>query len=168
MAPRLRKLALTAHIAASVGWLGAVAGFLGLALVGMSSDEAETVRAAYIAMDATGWSVLVPFALASFLTGIVESLITKWGLFQHYWVVFKLSITVIATTVLLLYTQTLEQFANQATGGSRDLAGLRSASPVLHSAAGLVLLLAATALAVYKPRGVTRYGWRKGLEQGPR
>ena len=168
MAPRLRKLALTAHIAASVGWLGAVAGFLGLALVGMSSDDAETVRAAHIAMDATGWFVLVPFALASFLTGIVESLITKWGLFRHYWVVFKLSITVIATTVLLLYTETLEQFANRATGGSGDLAGLRSASPVLHSAAGLVLLLAATALAVYKPRGVTRYGWRKGLEQGPR
>ena len=167
LGPGLRRLALTAHVVSSVGWLGAVAGFLGLAVVGLRSRDVETVRAAYVAMDATGWFVLVPFALASFLTGIVQSLATKWGLFRHYWVVIKLSITVVATAILLLYTQTLQQLADRATG-SGGLADMRSSSPVLHSAAALVLLLAATALAVYKPRGVTRYGWRKSLEQRPR
>lgn len=168
MAPAVRKLALTAHIASSVGWLGAVAGFLGLALVGLRSDDPDTVRAAYIAMDATGWFVLVPFALASLVTGIVESLSTKWGLFRHYWVVIKLSITLVATVVLLLYTETLELLADRATAGSGAPVGLPSSSPVLHSAAALVLLLAATCLAVYKPRGVTRYGWRKSLQDRPR
>ena len=168
LGPGLRRLALTAHVVSSVGWLGAVAGFLGLAVVGVRSRDVETVRAAYVAMDATGWFVLVPFALASLLTGIVQALGTKWGLFRHYWVVIKLSITVVATAILLLYTQTLQQLADRASGGVGGLAAMRSSSPVLHSAAALVLLLAATALAVYKPRGVTRYGWRKGLEQRPR
>jgi hypothetical protein len=168
MTPGARKLALTAHIASSVGWLGAVACFLGLALVGLRSGDPGTVRAAYVAMDATGWFVLVPFALASLITGVVESLSTKWGLFRHYWVVIKLSITLVATVVLVLYAETLELLADRATAGSGAAVGLPSSSPVLHSAAALVLLLAATGLAVYKPRGVTRYGWRKSLQERPR
>lgn len=71
MGPRLRKLALTAHVVSSVGWLGAVAGFLALA----------------------------------------------------------------------------------------------NASPVLHSGGALIVLLAAATLAIYKPRGVTRYGRRKQRDQ---
>jgi hypothetical protein len=35
---------------------------------------------------------------------------------------------------------------------------LRSPSPVLHAGAALLLLLLATGLAVYKPRGLTRFG----------
>jgi Polyketide cyclase / dehydrase and lipid transport len=38
-------------------------------------------------------------------------------------------------------------------------------SPTPHAAAALVLLLAATTLAIYKPRGVTRYGQRKQHRQ---
>nr|MBA2531168.1 hypothetical protein [Nocardioidaceae bacterium] len=55
LGPRLRKLALTAHITSSVGWLGAVACFLALAVAGLTSQDARTVRAAYIAMESTGW-----------------------------------------------------------------------------------------------------------------
>ena len=111
LTPRLRKFALTAHITCSVGWLGAVAGFLALALVGLTNNDDQTVRAAYVAMDSTGSFVLVPLALASLLTGLVQSLGTKWGLFRHYWVVFKLLMNVFATVLLLLYLQTLTDLA---------------------------------------------------------
>ena len=40
MSPRLRKLALTAHVTFSVGWLGAVAAFLALSIAGQ--DEPKT------------------------------------------------------------------------------------------------------------------------------
>jgi len=36
---------------------------------------------------------------------------------------------------------------------------------VIASAAALAALLAATTLGVYKPRGLTSYGWRKLQEQ---
>jgi hypothetical protein len=167
MGPRLRKLALTAHVTSSVGWLGAVAGFLALAVAGLTSQDAGTVRAAYLAMELMGWFVLVPLALASLLTGLVQSVGTQWGLFRHYWVVFKLLINLFATIVLLLYTQTLSSLADVAetTFSSDDLGVLRSPSPVLHAGAALLLLLVATTLALYKPRGLTPYGQRRH-EQG--
>jgi hypothetical protein len=164
MSPRLRKLALTAHVASSVGWLGAVAGVLALAVAGLTSQDAQTVRAAYIAMEFSAWFALVPLTVASLLTGLVQSLGTRWGLFRHYWVVAKLAINVVATVILLMYTQTLSSLADVAAQTSLsgdDLGGLRSPSPVLHAGAALLLLLAATTLAVYKPRGMTRYGWRR-------
>ena len=159
--PRLRKLVLTAHITTSVGWLGAVACFLALAVAGLTSQEPRTVRAAYIAMEATGWFVLLPLALASLLSGLVQGLGTKWGLFRHYWVVAKLLITVVATAVLLLYLQTLGYFADIASESDAGVGGLRSPSPMLHAGAALLLLLAAVTLSVFKPAGLTRYGWRK-------
>ena len=169
MSPRLRKFALTTHIVASVGWLGAVAAFLALAIVGVASDERQTVVSAYIAMEATGWFILVPLAIAALVSGLVQALGSKWGLFRHYWVLAKLLITVVATIVLLLYMQTLGTFADiaESTSSPADLDRLRSASPVLHASGALVLLLTAAGLSVYKPRGITRYGWRKQQERRP-
>jgi hypothetical protein len=118
-------------------------------------------------MELIGWYALVPLALASLLTGLVQALGTTWGLFRHYWVVFKLLINLFATIVLLLYTQTLDHFADLAAE-TDDLGVLRGPSPVLHAAAALLLLLVATTLAVYKPRGMTPYGQRKQREQSAR
>lgn len=170
MTPGLRKFVLTAHVSASVGWVGAVVAFLGLATAGLTSEDAQTVRAVYLTMELVGWYALVPLALASLLTGLAQSLSTQWGLLRHYWVVFKLLINVFATIVLLIYTQTLDHFADIAAETalpSGDLSGLRSSSPLLHAAAALFLLLVATTLAVYKPRGLTPYGQRKQRDQRP-
>jgi hypothetical protein len=165
MAPRVRKLALTAHVVASVGWLGAVAGFLGVSIVGLTSHEAETVRGTYRVMEPAAWLVLVPLALASLLTGLIQSLGTTWGLFRHYWVLFKLLINVVATTVLLVYMETFRLMADVAADPTTELAEVRNPSPLLHAGAALLLLLVATTLAVYKPRGMTPYGRRKQREQ---
>ena len=67
----LRKLVLTAHITFAVGWLGAVAGFLALAIAGLTSQDAQTVRSAYLAMDLTARFVIVPLSFAPLLTGPV-------------------------------------------------------------------------------------------------
>lgn len=168
MSPAVRRAALTAHITASVGWLGAVVAFLGLAVVGLVSGDAETVRGAYLVMEPVGWFVLVPLALASLFTGLVQSLGTTWGLFRHYWVVFKLLINLFATLVLLMYMQTLDELARTAAEqpvSSGDLSELRNPSPLLHAVLALLLLLVAATLAVFKPRGMTPYGQRKLRER---
>ena len=154
LTPRLRKLTLTAHVTASVGWLGAVIAFLVLSITGLTSQDPQTVRGATLVMELTGWVVLVPLSLASLLTGLVSSLGSTWGLFRHYWVLFKLAINLVATTVLLLYMRTLADLAGVAAETplpSSGLHGLRDPSPTLHAAAALLLLLAATTLAIYNP-----------------
>jgi uncharacterized membrane protein len=161
MTSGLRKFALTAHVTSSVGWLGAVVGFLALVVAALTSQDDQTVRAAYLTMELIGWFAIVPLALASLLTGLVMSLGTKWGLFRHYWVLFKLLLTILATIVLLLNMQTVSFLAGVA--GSADIGGLRG--ELLHSGGGLLVLLVTTILSVYKPRGMTRYGWRKQHEE---
>lgn len=165
MPPRLRRFMLTAHVVSSVGWLGAVAASLVLGLAGLTSRDAETLRAAYLSMELIGWFVLVPLSLASLLTGLVQALGTRWGLFRHYWVVFKLVINVFAAAVLLLYMQTLGYLAGVAASAGSDLSELESPSAALHAGGALLLLLLAAMLSVYKPRGLTRYGQRRQHEQ---
>lgn len=164
MTPRLRKLTLIAHITSSVGWLGAAIVVLALAITATTSQDVDIVRAAHLATQVIGWTVLIPLAFASLLTGLVQSLGTAWGLFRHHWVLLKLAMTVLATVVLLLYTETLDYLAGiaaQDTLSPTDLVMLRTPSVVLHSGAALVLLLTAATLSVLKPQGMTRYGRRR-------
>ena len=168
MTPGLRKFALTAHVTASVGWLGAVAGFLALAVAGLASPDTQMVRAAYVAMDLIGWFVIVPLSLASLLTGLIQALGTTWGLFRHYWVLLKFLINILATLLLLLHmrpTTYLARAATETTFWGADLHGLRI-QLVVDAGAALLALLVATTLSVYKPRGMTPYGHRKRQEQG--
>ncbi|MDQ2791915.1 MAG: hypothetical protein DLM60_23735 [Pseudonocardiales bacterium] len=167
MTPRLRKFALTAHVTSSVGWLGAIAAFLALAIIGLTSQDAQMVRGVYPAMTAIGWFILVPLSLACLLTGLIQALGTSWGLFRHYWVLFKLAINLVATILLLVHVQVASKVADAAaaTGlSSGDLLGMRI--QLLSDTSGaLVVLLVAITLSVYKPKGLTRYGWRKRHEQ---
>ena len=165
--PRLRKFALTAHVTSSVGWLGAVAGFLALAVAGLTSRDAQTVRSVYLVMDLTAWYVIVPLCLASLLTGLVSSLSTTWGLFRHYWVLLKILITIPSSLMLLVHMQPISYMAGVAANtpfSIVDLHGLKI-QLVIEAAAAVLVLLVATALSVYKPKGMTRYGWRKLREQ---
>ena len=160
--PRLRKLALTAHVATAVGWLGAVVVFVGLAVVGLASEDPRTVRGAYLVMEPAARFVLVPLAFASLVTGLVQSLGSTWGLVRHYWVVFKLLINVVATVVLLVYMKTFGSMAAVAGDRTSDLEVVRNPSPLIHASLALTLLLIATLLAVFKPPGLTPYGRRQG------
>jgi hypothetical protein len=167
MSPGVRRFALTIHIAASVGWLGAVGCFLALALAGLNSRDAQTVRAVYIASDLTTWSVIVPLGLASLVTGVVQALGTPWGLFRHYWVAAKLLLTALATGLLLLHTRPIRSMADAAARTELRADDLRGVRVQLAADAGaaLLVLLGVTALSVYKPQGLTRYGWRKRREE---
>lgn len=167
MPPGLRKFALVAHVTCSVGWLGAVAAFLALAITGLTSQEEPIVRAAYVAMDLTTSLVIVPLSLASTATGLLQSLGTTWGLFRHYWVLAKLVITIPSTIILLTHTRPIHSMAMAAADlplSSGDLRELRVQLAVTAGAA-LLALLVTTTLSVVKPRGLTPYGWRKQREQ---
>ena len=159
---------LTAHVTASLGWLGALAVFLAHAVASLSSQDEQIVRAACVGMGIAAWFVVLPLSLASLLTGLVQALGSAWGLFRHYWVLFKLVLTAVATSVLLLKLAPISYLADaaaQATFSDDDLIGLRT-SLMIHAAGGLLVLVAAATLGLYKPSGVTRFGARKRLEEG--
>lgn len=167
MKPGLRKLVRTAHVTFTLGWLGAVAGFLALGITGLSSRDSQMMNAAYLGMDVITRFVIVPLSLAPLvLTGPLLSLGTPWGLFRHYWIIVKLVINILSTIILLVHLQPISYLSRAALKGALSQAdrGLQI-QMVVASGAGLLALLVATALAVYKPRGMTAYGWRKQYEE---
>jgi hypothetical protein len=162
--PGLRKFALTAHITTSVGWLGAAVGFLAHAIAGLTSQDAQMVRAAYLVMELTGWYVLVPLSLASLATGLIQSLGTKWGLFRHYWVLAKFLLTLVATIILLTFMRGFSGLVSVALDSELSGVNLGSghgaASPVVHASAGILVLLVCVTLSIYKPWGKTPWDRR--------
>lgn len=166
MSPGLRKLTLSAHLTLSVGWLGAVAAYTALDVTAATSHEPQVLRAAYLGMGLVAGWVIVPLALASLLTGVIISAGTKWGLFRHWWVVISLLLTMVATLVLLVETSTINALAGMAADPSTSSDELRSmGSTLVHSVGGTVVLLVVLLLNVFKPRGLTPYGWRKVREE---
>jgi len=167
LSSRLRKLALTVHITASVGWLGAVAAFLALALMGLTSPDIQLMRSAYLVMSLLAWYVILPLCLASLATGILQSLGTVWGLFRHYWVLLKLIVNALSTVILLIHLQPIKYLSSVATGitpSGGEYWPVR-VQMVIASSAALLALVVATTLSVYKPQGLTPYGWRKQHER---
>src|SRR5688572_23802580 len=102
-APRLRRVLLSVHIVGSVGWIGAAAAYLALGAAAGTARDVQTVRAGWIAMELTGWFVIVPLAVSALITGVLLALGTPWGLFRHLWVVISLVLTALSLGLVLLH-----------------------------------------------------------------
>jgi hypothetical protein len=160
MNPGVRKFVLSVHLTFSIGWIGAVVAYLTLGVAAVTNEEVETVRAMWTAMEIIGWYAIVPLALASLFTGLVMAFGTKWGLFRHYWVLISFVLTVFATAVLLVHMPSVSStadIAQEAEGAALEALG----GDLGHPAIGLVVLLGVLVLNMYKPPGLTHYGWRK-------
>jgi hypothetical protein len=167
MTPRLRKVAFLMHVTFSVGWLGSVVAYLALAVGGLTGRDAMLARSAYISMEFIGWAVIVPFSLATLLSGLVQSLGTDWGLFRHYWITVKFFLASAGSLILLFHMRVVGQMSGVAKTTSLDIGnfgGLRI-QLVVHAVGGLFLLIAATVLSIYKPWGMTPYGRLKQQEK---
>jgi hypothetical protein len=164
----VRKLLLTTHLVASLGWFGGAAGILALAIAALASTTGA--GAMYQATEVLWRSVIMPFSLAALVTGVVQALGTQWGLFRHYWVLTKFVITSGAVLLFLLHTNSLlPALACAAMDGSAIVVeghvhGHGGIPPRVHLvvAAGgtLLLLLVTTMLSVYKPWGRTKFAGR--------
>lgn len=134
MPPRVRRALLVVHVASSVGWLGAIAAYIALNVPVLTAADVQLVRAAHLMMAPVAWYAVVPLAVASLVTGIVQSLGTPWGLLRHYWVVISLLMTVFATAILLLHLRDVDALAARAADPSVDIDGLDG--DLVHSIGG--------------------------------
>ncbi|WP_245916814.1 DUF2269 domain-containing protein [Nocardioides gansuensis] len=150
---------LTVHVGSSVGWLGAIAAYISLNVPALASGDDQAVRAAYLMMDVVMRYALVPLATLSLVTGVVQALGTPWGLFRHYWVTISLALTTFAFVILVLHLPAVGEMARTAADPETDVSHL--GGDLLHSIGGLAVLLVPLGLNIYKPRGLTRYGWRR-------
>jgi hypothetical protein len=149
LSARQYKLVLSAHIVVSVGWLGIVVAKLAVLFVAATTDGAAGSGRLYPAVDVVN-RLFPPFAVAAVVTGVLLALGTKWGLFQYYWVVVKLALTV---GVPVTAIQLGDGLVQQPTTAPALLTAL--------SVAHLLMLGAATVISVYKPWGKIWLGRRE-------
>ncbi|WP_433505515.1 hypothetical protein ACQP04_02805 [Pseudonocardia halophobica] len=153
---------MTVHVLCSIGWVGAVAAFLALA-VGAALSAGVFRSAMLVAAMVVTQAVIVPLALASTVSGVASSLVSPWGLWRHYWVITKLALTLAATGVLLLQVQPIA-----ALGSTHALAISSPGQPLvaeghagvasllIHGTGGVVILIGIAILGIWKPRGELR------------
>lgn len=170
LTPAQRKLVLTVHVVTSVGLLGAIAAFLALAVLGVAAPDEQTQRGVYPAMELIARIVILPLAASALAIGLVQALGTPWGLFRYYWVLLKLLLTGFATAILLIKMRMIgdaARLASDITVSRADLSSL-GVQLLVHAAGGLAVLLVPAVLSVYKPSGLTPYGFRRqqGLRAG--
>ena len=127
--------------------------------------QPQIVRAAWIGMELSGWFVIVPLACLAFLTGLVLSLGTPWGLFKHYWVVIALVPDDAVTGRPAAPHAERQHLGRPRTDSRRRRSQPPRRCDVLHPALGLLLLIVITVLNVHKPRGLTPYGQHKQTKE---
>lgn len=111
-------------------------------------------------MELSGWYVIVPFCLASLVTGLIQALGTRWGLFNQYWIFVKLVLTLAATILLLLHMKPISDIARVASQNPfspNTLPNLR-VQLIADAGAAFLLLLVITIVSVYKPWGRIQSG----------
>jgi hypothetical protein len=162
MTPRFQKLALLAHITFSIGWFGAIVPYLALAIAGLTSHDAQMARSVCFSMELIGWYVIVPFSFAALLSGLVMSSFTQWGLFRHWWIVAKFALTTFAVLVLFQHMRDVSRMAKETM-----LSGINFRPDLIHATGGLLVLLAAMTLSLFKPWGMTPYGQRRASQNHP-
>lgn len=154
VAQGVRRSTRAIHVFTSIAWAGAVLVFLVSALVAQFTNDDRILAGVYAVLSPIVWIVIVPLAILSLASGVAISLITRWGLTRHYWVLFKLGLTAGATLLLFVHAPIVDNAAAVMHSLHAGASPLR-AQLVFDSAAALVVLSAITVLAYVKPRGQT-------------
>jgi Predicted integral membrane protein (DUF2269) len=160
-----RKLTLTVHIISAIGWIGVDFVLLVFALRGLTTDDPNTLRVCYQAIEMFAVVLLVPLGLLSLASGLLLGWGSKYGILRYHWVFWKLVLNLALTTlVIFLLRPGVNEAADLAAGPPDTLADRLEQSRVdfiFPPTVSITALTIATVLAVYKPWGRTKYGQRR-------
>ena len=147
LSPPWRKFVLTAHVITAVGWLGADLALLTLGIGGLAGADPGVV---YPAQSLVGRLLFTPLSVLVWLIGVVNAVLTPWGLFRHWWVLVKLLLTtlMLGLVLFLLYPGLTE--AGELAGA---LPRPERINMIVAPAVSSSLLIFATVLSTYKPWG---------------
>ncbi|NUP69054.1 MAG: hypothetical protein HOW71_43575 [Nonomuraea sp.] len=160
MRPSIRKSVVVIHVIVSVALLGEVWGLVVLNVAATVTNDLGLARAAYRLMPYLVFAGGIPLSLSALASGVTLGLTSHWRVFRHYWTMVKL-VLLVAVVCVGMFLFDPEGMAAAVPGPS--LAG-RQWGQVAALGAQIVMLMAATALSVFKPRAKipVTVRWRAG------
>lgn len=151
--PRWRKPLLTVHVVAAVSLVGTDLVLVALGISGVRGADPRIVYPAAYLVEA--WLV-APLAVVALGTGVLQALLSSWGLVRYWWVAIKLTTTAAFTVlIVVVLIPRLAASADAAAAGEAFTAAERLPLALVPSLAVALLVLNA-ALGIHKP------GWRVG------
>lgn len=160
-----RKLTLTVHIISAIGWIGVDLVLFVFAFTGLTSDDPSTIEVCYRAIEMFAVVLLVPLGLLSLATGLLLGWGSKYGIFRYHWVLWKLVLNLVLTTLVVFALRPgISEAADRVEGPPETIADRLDQSRVdliFPPTVSITALTIATVLAVYKPWGRTSYGRRR-------
>lgn len=71
----------------------------------MPLEDYDSVHITYLHLRSIAWNVIGWGGILSFLTGLLNGLLTKWGLFRYTWIKVKLASTIGMILLGMFYTE---------------------------------------------------------------
>lgn len=90
---RKKNLLVTIHVLSVIAWFGGAICMLLLGLYMQKAEDGEQLYYTLANMHLIDATLIRYPALVAFISGILLSVWTQWGLFKHYWVVIKFALT---------------------------------------------------------------------------
>jgi hypothetical protein len=165
LSPSARKLTLTIHIITAIGWIGVDFVLFVFALTGLTTDDPSTLATCYLAIEMFAVVLLVPLGVLSLASGLLLGWGSKYGIFRYHWVLWKLLLNLVLTTLVIVLLRPGVNEAADLVAGSPgtipDELDQSRANLIFPPVVSITALTFATVLAVYKPWGRTKYGRRR-------
>lgn len=151
---RTRQLLVFLHVAVSVGWMGAGAANVVLAMTAGYTATDDVRRVCYFLMDQVDVFVIIPLAFAALVSGLLLCWVTPWGLARYWWVLVKLVLTVV---VIVYSTFGVGVWVEESIDATAAGAGESAVAGRLAygAAVNIVAFLFMTWASVAKPWGTT-------------
>jgi purine-cytosine permease-like protein len=145
-----RKPLFAVHLMAAIGWFGTSLALLSLGVAGARGSNPATV---YPAAHLVGAWLTAPLAVIALATGVLQAVLTGWGLTKHRWVTVKLTVAAILTVlVIFVLVPELGRAADTVTGPEAQPLGFAERIRlVVGPAVACLLLTLNVILAIYKP-----------------
>lgn len=164
---RTRQLLVFVHVVISLGWMGAGAANVVLAFTAAAHPTQEIRRSCYYLINEIDFALVIPLAFGTLASGVVLSLVTKWGLVRYRWVLVKLLLTLVVIGYSTFGVGVWVELSMQATTGPG--AGVSPVADRLAwgATANIVAFLFMTWVSITKPWGRTRRSTRPARSRTP-
>lgn len=151
---KARKAVLVVHLASVGSWLGIDVVMAVLVFTAMRTDEYETKALSFRALELVAVWPMTVSGLTCLVSGVLLAVGGKYGLTKYWWVVVKLGLNLLLSTLVLMALRpTVNELAEQARAQEP---GLSAGDIVFPPIVSPTLLMVAVVLSVFKPWGRLR------------
>ncbi|MFC5530765.1 DUF2269 family protein [Cohnella yongneupensis] len=157
-----RRWLLTLHLLFSGILLGVSVAFLILSLFAVNTNDEGVFQACYHAMHLLSKTSVIASTIGALVTGVLLSVLTRWGLFKFYWIIVKEVLTLVSIGLgpIGMYFWTLKAADLSSEQGLNALQDPGFIVNHRQMAVGIILqilsLVAMFILSVFKPWGERR------------